>query len=465
MRLWRNFLSLFIGNALCRFLGFVTILYLARTLAISDFGKINFALAIFTYAQLLADPGLSTLGTREVAKNRTKGKTFSENLFVSRLLGLRLLLAFFSFLIMALFVLLISQSPSTKGLIISYGLSLFPFALLLDWFFQAQERMEYIALSRILTSLIYFFLVITLIKSSAQVSRIPFFWLIGNVGAALFLFSFFLRNSGRLKLTLDFSFWKMFLKLSLSLGVAAGMIQVYSNFALVALGFLKGDECVAFYSAAYKLVFFVLMLDRIFCEVVFPLISRYSQISLQRLKEILTEFLKLVNITAIPISVGGTILARPLMHLIYGGKYDHGAVVLQILIWLVFITSLNSIYTYGLIGLDKEKEYAWAITLGTVSNVVLNLSLIPFLETSGAALAAVLSEGLMLMLMYIKLEKVVKLQFWNYLLKPFLSSLIMVFFLWFLREENLFLLLGGGVLIYFASLYLMGEKTSWLPKK
>ena len=99
-RIVKNTASLLVSGTISALLHAVAMVYLARVLGPGNFGKISFALAIITYFSMIADPGLSMLGVRQVAREIDKIREHVSNILVLRLglavigFGLLLLLAF-----------------------------------------------------------------------------------------------------------------------------------------------------------------------------------------------------------------------------------------------------------------------------------------------------------------------------------------------------------------------------------
>ena len=83
-RLSRNFLALFLSDGITRLIGFAATVYIARLLAVEGFGLISYGVAFISYALLFANPGLSVIGAREVAKAP------KDRRFIEETLGLRL---------------------------------------------------------------------------------------------------------------------------------------------------------------------------------------------------------------------------------------------------------------------------------------------------------------------------------------------------------------------------------------
>ena len=115
-RIAKNFFSLSISKLITSIGTFSIIVYLARTLLPSGFGKINFALIVISYFGLISNMGLSTLGVREIAKDHNKLKKYIENI-----VSLRVILGIISYLFLLLFVFLLPKPLELKALILLYG--------------------------------------------------------------------------------------------------------------------------------------------------------------------------------------------------------------------------------------------------------------------------------------------------------------------------------------------------------
>ncbi len=141
-RIAGNAASIFINTVVNRATTFVLYALIARHLGAHEFGQLSLALTLFYTFQVFAAAGLSTLITREVAKDRTKTDQYLVNgsmvVIVSSLLSITALL---------LFVWLMNYSLDTGAVILLMSLGLLPYALsaICEAVFQAWEMMHYIA--------------------------------------------------------------------------------------------------------------------------------------------------------------------------------------------------------------------------------------------------------------------------------------------------------------------------------
>jgi len=449
-RILKNFFSLASAGIISQGLGFVVIVYLARILGVANFGKVVFAQAIFVYFMLITNLGLPTLGAREIARDKNKIEHY-----VNNILTIRLVLAGISFCLLLLFIIFISISTEIKQLIIIFGLSVFPFALLFEWVFQGTEKMEYIGISRVLNKLFYVLLIFILIKSSKQLLLIPFAWLVGEIVVSGFLIYLFIKQFNRIELSFNIPFWRDSLKKALPMGIAFMLNTIYINFGTIMLGFMKGNEVVGCYNAAYKIVLFILGIGGLYATVIFPIVSEHYKGSLKKLQFLLSRSTKLMITIGLPFGVAGTILARPIMNLIYGSQYDNGIIAFQILIWSVVIIFISILYGYSLMACDRQKNYLAGVAIGAVIHIGLNIILIPSFSLIGASIATIITELTVFIYMYFDFKQIVEVPFKQYFLKPFIASTVMGVFLCYFLNLNIFGLVTLGLLVYFTGISLL----------
>jgi O-antigen/teichoic acid export membrane protein len=430
-------------------LTFFSLVYIARRLGVELFGQINFAFAIFTYSTLLTHMGLMTFGTREVARhpNRIREQ-------VSEILSLRMALTLASFVLLCAFTYLIPLDSHLRILIVLFGISLFPTAALMDWAFKGVERMNVVGIIEILRAVPYLVLVLIWVKTPAQTVRVPIFFFLSAVLAAFLGLALFARDYGSLRPQFDLAFWKSAMRESLPLGLAFMLLQVYYLTDTVALGFLRGDALVGWYSAAYKTVAFILVLGGLFFETTFPVVSRYYKQASDRLPWLLNSSLRFTSLLAIPMAVGGTILARPFLSSLYGGEYGVAAVSLRFLIWSVAIELIGMTWGYALMACGRAHGYLKAVGIGAVISVGLNVALIPRWGLMGAGLARLISSASIAAYFWFQFRRVLRLHFLRYLLKPVVASALMAAVMIFMGHSWI-LQMMVGLLVYLGAILLI----------
>ncbi len=104
----------------------------------------------------------------------------------------------------------------------------------------------------------------------------------------------------------------------------------------------------------------------------------------------------------------------------------------------------------------KQKDGAWIYFGGMLFNIGSNLIFIPKYSYIGAAGTTVATELLVVLLTMFLISRTINyFPSFKRILKSIFATLIMAGFLYLFREWNLFLLMGGGMIVYFGVLYLI----------
>ena len=91
-------------------------------------------------------------------------------------------------------------------------------------------------------------------------------------------------------------------------------------------------------------------------------------------------------------SAGMTLLAKPIIRILYGTSYLPAAPALQIVVWYTTFAYLGTIRNIWMLAENKQK-YLWIINLcGAIANVLLNYILIPIWGINGAAWASLITQ-------------------------------------------------------------------------
>lgn len=419
--------------------------YLARALTVEGFGRITFSQAIVTYFTLLTDLGLKTIGVSEIAGHKEKIK-----LYVNNILSLRMVLAAISFILLLFFAAVINKPAELKLLIVFFGLSLFPSALLLDWFFQGIERLEFVGIATAARSLSYVALIFLFVKSYSNILSVPLIIFISFFVIVLPLIYYFIKYYGRISFSFDVQFWKGLLIKALPLGIAFIAIQIYYNIDTLMLGFMKNEETVGWYNAAYKIVLFFVAFAGAIGASILPVMSNYYQTSKEKLKILIEYSSKLMIFLGLPIAICGLVAAKDIILFIYGSGYENSILALKILIWQVFTVFVNVPFAYCLLACEGRKYYMYSVVLGAIINIVLNLILIPRYSLIGAAIATIISEIIVLTALYIFSLKIIYAPIGKYAIKIVICSSLLGGLIYFLKF-NLWINFFIGALFYLSA--------------
>ncbi len=453
-RIAGNAVFLLASQLIGKGLGFAIVVYLARTLQVASFGALSFAQTFATYFQVLINLGLDTFGTREVARSRDQARRH-----VDVILSIRAVAAVLAFGLLCATAWILPRDHEAKLLLIFSGLAILPFAANLDWFFQATERMEVIAASRVLQQLLLAGLIFLLVSGPGDLLEVPLLRLASLVVATLLPLALLVRLQGWPRPCFARREWSETLRQSLPIGFSLMMITVYYNADTLFLGLLGSDELVGWYNAAYRCVFVLLLPADTIRTAVFPALARRDDPP--RLERVANAYLKTMLLIGVPIGFGGTLLGRELIHLIYGPAYDNAVLPLQILCWNVVLVFVNESYGSPLLAWGEQNLYTKVVTASAVTNVAMNFLLIPSFGMVGAASATILAELTAFLGVYPRFQRTVRIPLLRHALRPLAAALAMSLALLAAKAVvgSFFALLVLGVVVYFAVLVALGGLT------
>jgi O-antigen/teichoic acid export membrane protein len=421
-------------------------------LGADGFGKINFAQALLMYFMLLTHPGLTILGIQGIARNRERVRQY-----VNNILALRLTLAAVSFtLLVGLTFLADHETGDIKVLVILFGLTLFPSALLLDWVFKGTESMALIGIAEIGRAVVFTGLVVLFIKGSADILWAPIALFASSAAMAGLMAVGVVRNYGWFTVGGDLAFWKKLFVEAVPLGLSFIMIQIYYNIDTVMLGFMKSNDVVGWYNAAHRPILLAIGFVGLVGESVFPQLSRLALGPAEKTRNFLGVLSKGLIYMALPMVIGGVLLADKVIVLLYGVGYEESVRAFQLLIWQVFTVFANVPFAYSLLAYGKSRLYMYSVAAGAVVNIVLNVALIPRYSLVGAAVATIVAEVAVVSLLYVfAFYTVARVSVVGPLLKAAAGCGIMALVLSVLLDVNVAVSLGGAVGAYVLVLVLV----------
>ena len=454
-----NIVRLAAGDFLAKMLSFLAFIYLARVLGVGSFGVLEFASSVLTYFLLFADCGLELWGIREAARTRDM------QALVSRVVPLRLLLATLAFAVLLVLLPLFPGYPSLRLVLVLFGLSLFAQAVSLKWVFMGQEKMARVARGLVVSQIIFATAVFVFVRSPAALVWVPLLRLAGDLTMGVYFWRCFARAHGNLQLPLTLRAAKQTLGPALTIGTWQAMALLNYNFDSVLLGFLRGATTVGWYNAAYRPVIIALALPLTYFVGLFPALSRTYTEGRDEFRNLVSRSLELCWIFAVPLVIGGMLLAQPVIALLYGPAYASSVGPFRILVWSAGLVILRQSYAVPLMAAGHQKLALRCAIASASLNVGLNVLLTPRYGMLGAASATVLADVIWLVMAYYYfVREVLPQEPLPPLRAPIFGGIAMGAFLWF--AQPLFWVARASIaLSVYCAVLLLCENTlvhSWL---
>lgn len=421
-RVTSNFIWLLLSDIFSGCTIFLGNLYIARALKAAEFGIFSFALAISEYMWIAADLGITLYGTREVAKNPDRAEEI-----LSVLNSMRFFSSIVLFSVLFLILTLARVPPHKENVLLAAGFYVIAYALSPDWLFRGSETMKYLAIGDIITGSFFLSGILFLVKGPEDTTWAAFLWsfssLVGSAGTLYLLW----RNLGiRFFFTLFPSKWKGHIRESVYFALIASLMRGYAYIPILLLDFLSTPDQLGIFSAPHRFVYMLNRFNFVFPRAFYPVLSSLSG-DIKAFKEANYSLQKIMVAIGLPIGVGGTILARDIIHLLYGNSYLGATDIFKILIWVVPIGFVRSSYSNPLLALGLQRLNAIATSISVFITIILNLILIPTYGIYGAAVACVACEIMVLFFMTLIFSKRVyrSIPFDAYFFKIFVSCVLM----------------------------------------
>jgi O-antigen/teichoic acid export membrane protein len=385
-----NLFSLFSGEAVSSALAFVITILLARRLSDEGFGRLAFVQSIMVYLVLVVDLGLSTFGTREIARKPEKIEEISTNIFSLRLTTAGLMAIF-----LAMSLLFWPMATEMRWLYFGVLLGLFTQALNPEFLFQGSERMLGVSAWRVLVHLFYLILVFILVVERKQL------WVVTIVrtaaeGLTIIILSLLIYRhyNFRFCYQVNFKLWKRYLKESLIMAASVVVIKLYYTFDTFMLGIMDRPETVGWYQAGYKVVLLFIGLAGMVQMAFGPIFARTKSESLEVNVKLFATMLYLIAILSTSFLV---FLNHKIIYLLFGIAYSESSSCLALLAYSMFFVFIGTIFMAPLLFIGRHKQYLKIVCIGAIINIILNLVLIPIYSYNGAAFATIISNFAMVL--------------------------------------------------------------------
>lgn len=383
------------ADGVSKLLKLFLLIYTAKVLGATEYGKFSFALAFVGLFLGFASLGLPRIIVRELSQGKEKEQDFSS------ILSLKIFLSLGTLLLILAVSFFANPDPQIKKVIWIIALySLIDnFATFFNFFFHARQKMEYETLSKIIRAALlvgFGFLVIFNFPSAENLS---YGYLLAGLAGLIFILFFFHFRIQKMTLSFNKLVWKRYLIMSWPLALAALFSTIYGQVDSVIMGSLQQITQTGWYNAAYRIVGGALIPLGLVSTSFYPALSRTFRQSEEKFQKVWNYQAQIITLLVFPMVVGGIILAPKIIDFIYDPSFNPSILAFQILILMAGVSSLHTPFNHALLVFNRQKTFLWTTSLGAAVNIILNIVLIPRYSLYGAATAAVITSIFILLLL------------------------------------------------------------------
>ncbi len=424
--------------------------YVARSIGAAEYGKLAFVLAVINFFTLFTNLGFNNYLMNEFS---TKAKT-AEKEFIPIVIT-RFFLSLITYLLGALFINVMGYPPETKIIYYAAGLTVFPLYAQdsCEGVFKGKEKMQYIALLKTSYSLLFHLSRCLVVYMGFKALALA--WVRVGVGAVTMVFGAYFVYKYFLKFYITFE-WKVYKKVilgTLPFAFSTSFLIIYNRLDVIMLSYFSGDESVAYYKTAHLFIEKLSIVTAAVVGAVYPAVSRLYENDRAKAVHLYSRTFHYLFMLSIPIAVGGIMLSREIILLVFGTQYLDAVPVAVLLFSSIPVLYATSIMGNVLMAINEAKVFSYIMTALCLTNILTNLILIPYFAHIGAAAATLFAQVVNLIVLMI----VVRNRFGAFaydlrFVKVLMAAAIMGLAVKFIGNQNLFLIVLLGAVTYLAAL-------------
>lgn len=370
----------------------ITFPYAARILLPEGIGVINFLNSIVSYIVLLTSIGIPMYAVKEVAKYRDDIE--KRNRITIEIILLSVLLCLIGYIAVWFLATFVPQIQKQSALFYILSLTVLFTAIGVNWFYQGIEDFKYITIRAIIIRTLSAVSLFIFVKDSSDLIIYGLIIVGATVGNNIINF-IHLRKFVNCK-ELKFKELSVFrhIKPALQVFVFNLITSLYIQLNSIMLGFMSGDDAVGYFSAGTKISHLGLTIITSLGTVLLPRCSHLIKSGdKEGFRSVINKSLNVTLALSLPMMAGLMVLAAPITFIFCGSEFMNSIPVLYLNApVIVFISLTNVMGIQILYPLDKINIVIWSVSGGALSNLILNLILIPFYGATGAAISTLIAE-------------------------------------------------------------------------
>lgn len=430
--------------------------YISRIFQADGVGKVSFVINIVTYFSIAASLGIPNYAIKLLSANRNDrqelDRNFSEMAFIIAIASIVVSAVYFLFTIF-----FYKQKSDDCKMALVLGLMLVSNVFNYDWLYESMEDYRYLAIRSVVIKTFALVAMFVGVKKKSDLVIYCFIYAMVTV-----------LNNVANRLTVNrytsFTFKNLRIRCHLKpifiLFAAAIATDLYTLLDSTMLGLKCEPEYLGYYSNASRVVRASFGIIYAAVAVYNPRLSLLYKNNKNEYRTIYQSYYNQAMILAIPATVGLFLLSDNVINTLFGVGFGPASFTLKVLSGLIVVFSFAVVFGHiPLVIYGEEKYILLATAIGACINFTLNQILIPIFLQNGAALASVISEIVVTIILMVKSLGIYKIKLINKNIMQILVGTVamatgltaLIFFLdnsWVtLIVEILF-----GVIIYFVCL-------------
>ncbi len=388
-----NTLLLSVGLLATRTLALLVTKKMTPVLGTDGLGIWGWATDVSGIVMVIANYGLGTLITREVARAREMTLPI-----MWAALRIRWLMAALCSLCLFAYVLLTGKESLARAAMMITAAAVFieSTAMACDSVLQAHDKVQFQTVGQVVSAIVYFGLACWALDAGFGLMGIVWANLISRFVRLGVMVPLMLANTGPWHFgttepgkELGFG-WMARLGWPVFLSTTFGIIHFKIDIAM--LTEMVGKDPTGIYFLGHRALDYLFLVPNLFATALFPAMARLGPEGLEDTARMGERALRYLMVVALPLTLFTMLVAGPVIQWFdVRGEFTDSVNVLRLVIWGMPFLSALIILNRLLLAAGRETDFIIIALVAMLSNIGLNLVLIPHFTYYGAAVASVVS--------------------------------------------------------------------------
>lgn len=420
-RLRVNVIFSFLNALVTLLFPLITYPYVSHVLEPEGIGAYNIAYSIMSYFMLFANLGIPIYGVRAIAKvkdNQEDLKRVSLSILFLHLIS--------TTIVFSMYILYVCLAPNAQARFwVNFitGFQIISLFLNVEWFYQGREEYGAITIKNFLVKLLSLALIFIFVKDKSDVVNYALIMVFSVLGYGIINFINFLI---KIKPSFKYLQLKPLIKPIMMCFALYAASRLANGLDVIMIDGLLGDKAeyvAGQYSVAIKFVNVIIDLLLVVNTVMLPRLSNLiHRKDFDEAKSLSKTIAELTLMFVLPSVVGLIFISEDVINVFFGEMYQEAIATMMIMSCNAFLSvftnflGITILYAYS-----KDWFTTLSIFCGAVVNMVCNYILIPIYFQLGAAIATIISNGIIFIF---ELVGVIRWKYLNILTVPNLKTII-----------------------------------------
>jgi O-antigen/teichoic acid export membrane protein len=360
----------------------------ARYLGPSNYGVITYVSSVVAFALPIMQLGLNQTLVKEFVQNPDR-----EGTVLGTALTINILSSFVGMAGSVAFVFFVNAGETETILVCAlYSLSLlFQATEMIHFWFQSKLLSKYPSLATLCA-----YIVVALYKIFLLVSKKSIAWFAVSNVLDYFLISVILMviyfKIGSQKLRVSWRLGREMLSRSKYYIIPSLMVMIFQHTDRIMIKLMIGETETGFYSAAITCIGISSFVFAAVIDSMRPVILGEKEKNPEMYEKRVSQLYSIITCLSLAQSIAMTLLAKPLVFILYGPEYTKTAGILCVAVWYVTFSYYGSVRNVWILAEGKQKYLFGINVIGAAANIILNWFLIPLWGGVGAAVASLITQ-------------------------------------------------------------------------